>query len=98
MDTKFEKAIDHVDLAEEYGEDTKKGHRKTILNSEIAGTRYWHVIYKDTNMKFPIWRLEVAMEFDVWVYQVFYETGKYPIKKVRIAKYKQLVKKHRGAK
>ena len=98
IDTKFEKARDHVDEAEESETDTKKRQRKIILDSEIAGTNYWHIVYKDTNMKFPLWRLEVAMEFDIYQYRVFYETGSYPRAKERKKKRRELIGKYRGTK
>lgn len=95
IDPKFEKALDHVDDAEEQGTDTKKRHRKTILDNEIAGTKYWDEIYHETNMKFPIWRLEVAKLYDVYQYEYFYEHGSYPTTKERKKKYKEIVSKHR---
>lgn len=94
-DPKFEEALNHVDSAEELGFDSKKRQRKIILDNEIAGSQYWHSIYEQTNMKFPIWRLECAMEFDLWQYRVFYETGDFPISKLRKAKYKELVRKYK---
>jgi hypothetical protein len=95
-DKKFEKALDHVDEAEESGEDSKKRHRKTILDNEIAGTQYWEEIYHDTNMKFDFWRLKMAMEYDMWQYQVFYDTGKYPVFRDRVKKRKELRAKYNG--
>ena len=94
VDPKFEQALDAVDEAEELEIDTQKRHRKTILNNEIAGTQYWDSIYKETHMKFPIWRLEMAKVYDTWQYQVFYETGKDPIGRVRLKKRKELRKKY----
>jgi hypothetical protein len=95
IDIKVEKAIGHMNKAEELETDTKKKQRKIILDDEIAGTKYWDEIYHETNMKFPIWRLETAKEFDIWQYQVFYETGSYPKSKDKKKKYKELVDKHR---
>ena len=96
IDPKFEKALDHLDEAEERGTDSKKRHRKTILDNEIAGTRYWDEIYHETNMQFPIWRLELAKEYDIWQYEYFYEYGRYPKKRERKKKYKEIVAKHKG--
>lgn len=95
VDTKVEKALNHVDEAEELEIDTKKRQRKIILDDEIAGTQYWHVIYKDTNMKFPIWKLEAAMDLDLWQYRVFYETGKDPSTKEKRKKRKEIRDKYR---
>lgn len=96
LDKKFEKAWDHVDEAVEMEMDSKKKQRKIILDNEIAGTHYWHEIYHETNMKFPIWRLETAMEYDMWQYKVFYETGDFPSMKDRNQKYRDLKEKYRN--
>lgn len=95
IDTKFENAIGHVDDAEEEEKDTQKRQRKVIFDNEVAGTQYWHQVYKETNMKFPIWRLEAAMEYDTWNYKVFYETGSYPSFKERKKKRKEMSNKYR---
>src|ERR1700722_13956814 len=47
IDEKFENALEHVDEAENLEIDTSKRQRKIILNNEIAGTKYWHSIYKE---------------------------------------------------
>ena len=96
IDKKIEKALDHLNSAEELEMDTQKKQRKIILNDEIAGTYYWDSIYKETNMKFPMWRLESSKEFDTWQYQVFYETGEYPTYKERKIKEKEVRTKHRN--
>lgn len=96
VDVKFMEALDHVDEAEENEEDTQKKQRKIILQNEIAGTNYWHSIYKETNMQFPIWKLEAAMEYDIWQYEVFYETGYYPTNKDRKKKLGEINVKHRN--
>lgn len=96
VDARFEKALDHVDEAEEQETDTQKKQRKIILDNEIAGTRYWHDVYRETNMKFPIWKLEAAIEFDTWQYRVFYETGHDPKRKDKKKKLKEIKNKHRN--
>lgn len=96
IDPKFEKALDHVDEAEESGEDTQKRQRKIILDNEIAGTRYWHEIYAETNLKFPIWKLEAQMEYDIYQYEYFYETGELPLGRERKKKLKEINARHRS--
>ncbi|HEY5234665.1 MAG TPA: hypothetical protein VIJ14_00685 [Rhabdochlamydiaceae bacterium] len=94
IDTKVEKALDHVNEAQELNLDSKKRQRKIILDDEIAGTQYWHSIYKETNLKFPIWKMEAQMEFDIWQYEVYYETGRDPSVKEKKAKMKELREKY----
>jgi hypothetical protein len=95
VDEDLQDALDHVDEAEELGMDPKKRQRKVILNNEINGTKYWDAIYREVNLKFPLWRLEVAKEFDIWQYQIFYETGDSPTTKERQQKLKELTRKHK---
>ena len=75
MDPKVEEALD--------SEENKKIHRKRILDMERSDSVYWDDIYKDTNCQFPIWKLHAQREFDIWQYEVYYETGKFPTKKVK---------------
>jgi hypothetical protein len=94
IDRKVEKALNDVSEAEEQDLDTKKRQRKIILNDEIAGTQYWHSIYKETDMKFPMWKLEAQMVYDIWQYEVYYETGKYPVSRDKNTKMKELKEKY----
>lgn len=94
-DVKFDAALDHLEKAEELGIDTKKRQRKIIFDNEVCGTEYWDDIYKMTDMRFPLWRLEFAKEYDIWQYEVFYETGKDPSGSERAKKRKELNKKYR---
>jgi hypothetical protein len=77
-------------------EEEKKIYRKRILDMEVADAVYWEDIYKDTNCKFPIWKLKAQKDFDIWQYQVYYETGRFPKGKEKQAKLKELKKKPRG--
>ncbi|HWY36832.1 MAG TPA: hypothetical protein VNX68_19455 [Nitrosopumilaceae archaeon] len=96
VDTKFDGAISHVDKAEEEDTDTQKRQRKTIFDNEVAGAQYWHQIYKETNMKFAIWRLDAAMEYDIWNYEVHYETGDYPSWAAKKKKRKEVMNRYRN--
>lgn len=79
-DLKFEQAIDRQNLFAEDKADTPppKKLREKILACEKAGTAYWETIWKDTNIKLPKWKLFAAMEFDIWMYEVYCETGSFP--------------------
>lgn len=94
-DPKFERALDHIIQTEIDETDSKKRQRKIILDNEVAGTWYWHVIYKETNMKFPIWKMEAQMDFDIYQYEVFHETGKFPKRKDRLEKFKEIYNSHK---
>lgn len=96
IDPKVDEAVDHQIESKKFKKDVPKKQRKVILEHEIAGAAYWEVIYKDTNMKFPMWRLYAQRDFDIWQYEVYHETGELPIKKDRMEKFKQLKEKYRG--
>ena len=71
-------------------EDPNKMHRKHIYDMEYNDSLYWEQIYKDTNCQFGLNRLERQRQFDVWAYQHYYETGKWPSWETKIAKKKEL--------
>lgn len=94
-DLKFEEAIERENLVEEnLARITPKKLRKKILNVEEEGIKYWDIIVKDTQIKIPTWKVEMAKEFDIWNYQVYYKTGKFPSGKQRKDKIKQLLMKY----
>jgi hypothetical protein len=93
LDVAVDKALDPDDNGE-----IGRRKRKIILNSEIAATEYWHIVYKETDIKIPIWKLEAQMEMDIWQYQTYYETGLFPIGIERKLKKKELYAKHRETK
>ncbi len=96
-DLKFEEALDRQNLYECDISETPapKKHRKKILDTEIAGTQWWGVVYKDTGCKFPLWRLEANKVFDIYVYEVYYLTGYFPSKKQGREKYKEILRKYK---
>lgn len=76
-------------------EEEKKKHRKKMYEWEEKGLQWWEEIYRDVNCKFPIYKLYIAKDFDIWQYQVYYETGKFPSGKNKAQKYKDLKEKWR---
>lgn len=96
-DLKFEEAIERQNLHESELSDTPapKALRKKILQTEIAGTQWWDVIYRDTNCKFAKWKLEANKEFDIWVYTEYYLKGHFPSKKDGRSKFKEIKRKYK---
>lgn len=98
-DLKFDEAITRENLfAEEPAIPTPKHLRKKIWEVETASTRWWDVIYKDTNIKIPMWKVEAAKEFDTWMYEMYYETGHFPKGKFHDEHYKIVQAKHKPLK
>lgn len=95
-DLKFDEAITRENMYEtDPNNPTPKHLRKKIWDVELAGTAWWDVIYKDTNMKFPLWKLEAAKEFDMWMYEEYYETGVFPKGMRKRKKGIEIRRKHR---
>ena len=86
VDPKFEDAL---------GDDESKRSRRIVYLGELNDTQYWEQIYRDTNCQFNPYILHKQRELDVWMYEVYYETGKFPTRKAKIAKRKQLKEKFR---
>ena len=86
LDPKIEEALDD--------EDNKKRNRKRILDMEIRDSLYWEDIYRDTNCQFDIEKLHKQREFDIWCYEIYYETGKDATTKEKASKRKELRKKY----
>lgn len=78
------------------GPPTPKHLRKKIWDVEAAGTAYWDIIYKDTGLKIPMWKVEAAKEFDTWMYEVYYETGHFPKGKFKKEHYRKVQAKHKA--
>lgn len=91
-DIKFEEAIT---AQENRGQNTPKKLRKKILDIEREGIRYWDIVIKDVDIKIPSWKIEVSKEFDIWQYEVYYETAKFPVRAHRRVKLKELIAKFR---
>jgi len=87
FDPKIEEALD--------SEENKKHHRKRLLDWEIDSAVYWEDIYKDTNCKFPLYILHRQKDLDIWQYEYYYETGRYPTENDKKIKWDKLKEKHR---
>ena len=86
VDPKVEEALDN--------EENRKKDRKRILDMEIEDSLHWEEIYRDTNCRFDIQKLHKQREFDIWCYQVYYETGRDVTQKEKTAKRKELRRKY----
>ena len=88
-DPEIEEALDKSD-----NDEAKKRDRKRILDMEAHDSLYWEDIYKDTNCQFNIDKLHKQREFDIWCYEVYYETGREAKKMEKRAKLRELRKKY----
>jgi hypothetical protein len=95
-DLKFEEAIDRENLVQEVADKknlTPKHLRKKIYDMELAGTEWWSTIVADTGIKLPEWKIKMQMEFDMYMYEQYYENGVFPRRKDKIVKLKDLKEK-----
>jgi hypothetical protein len=76
-------------------EEERKVSRRRIYLDEAKDAEYWEEIYNDTNCNFPINKLYLQKEFDIWSYEFYYENGNFPDNKDRAKKMKELKNKYR---
>lgn len=89
-DLKFDEAIEISNRETQ----APKKIRKKILQVEREGIKYWDTIVIDTDIKIPRWKIEKTKEFDIWQYELYHETGKFPTYKERKNKKIELNLKH----
>lgn len=87
LDKKLDEALEPEEL--------RKQHRKKVYDWEVRGSKWWESVYKETDCKFDINKLYIERDFDLYQYEVFYETGKFPKKKDRDKKRKELKEKYK---
>lgn len=97
-DLKFEEAIERENL---FAEDlattpAPRKLRNKILRCEVAGTKYWEAIWKETNIKLPKWKLYAAMEYDVWQYEIYARTGHFPKGPFKRNKLREIRDRHKA--
>lgn len=83
-----------IKLAGALDSDEIKKQRKIILDYEVKSSLWWETIYKETNLKFPIYMLHLQKHFDVWQYEMFYQYGEFPSGKENKIKMKELRSKY----
>lgn len=80
-------------LADALDKDDKKS-RKIVYDAELAGMTYWHIIYKEVDLTFPIKKLKMEMDYDAFWYKTFWKKGKGPTNKQLIDYRRKLRKKY----
>lgn len=76
---------------------TDKKSRKMVYDAELAGVGYWHLIYKEVNLTFPIRRMELEMDYDMYSYEIYWKTGEFPTTK-QLSVYKRQLRRKYGYK
>ena len=82
VDEKLEKALDN--------QNTSKKARKKIYQDEKAAIAYWDIVIRDVDIKLSSNRIEFQKEFDLWVYEYFWQTGDFPGRQIKRVKTKEL--------
>lgn len=73
--------------------DLTKKERKVILDEEISGIKYMDVIHKELNLTFPLWKVKICQEMDIFAYRSLYNKARFPTLKEYSNKRKSLTKK-----
>lgn len=77
----------------ESGKILDKKYRKIIYETEKRDARHQLDIHYETQSTIPVNRLQLEIEYDLWIYKVYYKTGKVPSKKEGKEMRKSLTKK-----
>ena len=64
--------------------------RRLIFADEIAGTTWWDVVISDCELKIKPERIEFQKIMDMWIYQVWAETGEWPTSRMDADKRRRL--------
>jgi len=81
------KAFEFLGEGHMYGDrsDIPKKYRKVILDEEKAGGEYHETIYKELNIKIPLWKIKMEQHLDMYEYRCLY-------REARFTKYKEFHK------
>lgn len=79
---------------QEEGKVLTKKQRKVIFDMETHDSQFQKIIHKEVGSKIPLKRLELEIEFDLWIYEYFYKHGKWPKESDRRIKFKELRSKY----
>lgn len=81
---------DNILSKEAEGKKLTKKQRKVIYDMEVYDSAFQKIIHKEIGSAIPIKRLELEIEHDLWIYEVFYKTDKWPTEKERKLKFTEL--------
>lgn len=90
QDQILDKALEEADQ-----EEVPKGASWKIYQDEKRATEWWEVICKDANIKISKWKIDLAKEFDVWVYEFAHYQGRFPTFKEQADKRRKLKSKYK---
>lgn len=82
----------------EKGEILNKKYRKIIYETEKRDSRHQLDIHYETQSTIPVNIVQREIEYDLWIYQVYYKTGHVPSKKESAEMRKSLTKKWKSGK
>jgi hypothetical protein len=93
-DEEFGESLEALDNSTLLKERTKKRDRLILYKNEARSAQWWDTVYKECNLTFPISRLHLEREFDLFWYHYYYENDKYPTGKLLQKKRRELRKKY----
>lgn len=86
----------HTKIPIPEGENSSKRYRKKLYEWESNSLVTMLTLWTELQLKIPKWKVEMAIESDSWAYQFFYEHGRFPNRKERKQKNKELNLKYKG--
>ncbi len=76
-DLKTDKILDK----ESEGLELTEAQRKHIYEMELHDSQFQKDIHHDIGSKIPLWRLQVEIDLDNWIYKHFWLKGEWPLRK-----------------
>lgn len=85
---KLSKKIHKVTSKEEHA--LTKKERKIIYEMEVNDFKYQYNIWQEVNIKIPLWKLTLEQGIDEYVYKIFYKENRFPSRREKRIKRKEL--------
>lgn len=90
-----DRALMEEDARKETDPPIAKGKRQLIYETERDDAQYREVIYKELDLKIPLWKLKADIDLDCWIYKQFWQKGSIPKFKETHEKQKHFMKKRK---
>lgn len=69
--------------------------RKEIRDFEVESLQLMTNIIQELNIKIPIWKVLRQRDFDCWIYEMYYQNGKFPDGEPAYSKWMELSEKYK---
>jgi hypothetical protein len=72
---------DKILAKQDAGHELTKAQRRHIYEMERSDSHYQIIIHNEMGSKLPIWRIKAEIKIDLWIYNHYWKTGLWPLRK-----------------